>query len=246
MRRLVEALTVMHVRTWSGLFVGCSALAAFALAACTVGETQERTQGTPACENLDHSKTVREQAQEIFECAKFLDTAQAEHAFESGVPGTNDKQWLDDPPNGGGPPNFNCIGSIWPERRAHLNPTANVGPFESGGGRVTAKIELKTGHRDKDCRLYPQGPLNLYPGISYVFFYELRDSLDAQNNKPGRIAVVHEDATLPSGQRIQIRPMKICWHPGQGYEHAFARWSLEPEDAKGWWTCVNGGCCNMP
>lgn len=241
MRRIVEAISGMCARTGSGLSVACLAMAAAALAGCATAETQEVAEGTPACQNLDHTAPAQQQGAEILECAQELDD---QDAFESGIPGTFDQQWLDEPqPHG--PPNFNCIGTIWPEKRAHKNDTLAVGPFQNGGGRVTAKILIEQGPDAGTCGAYQQGPARLYPGVSYVFVYAL-GRVGEQSKKPARVAIVHEDGTLPQGQQFQDLPMRVCWHPDFGYEHAHGRWLHQPRDARAWWTCVDKGCCNMP
>ncbi len=232
-------------------------MAAAALAGCATAETQEVAVGTPACENLDHTKNIETQEDSILACAKELNAA---GAFESGIPGTFDKRWLDEPQQHG-PPHFNCIGTIWPEKRAHMNDITDVGPFQNGGGRVTAKILIEQSPGAGSCRFYRQGPLqgppqdppqgpppgtvHLYPGISYVFVYDLGEE-DEHSKKPARVVIVHEDGSLPPGQQFQNRPIRVCWHPTFGYQHAHGRWQMEPVDVKGGWTCVNKGCCNMP
>lgn len=244
MRRLVETLTGKRARTESGPCVAGFAIVLTALVGCASAETQqvqEMAAGTPPCENLDHTKNIQGQEQAILECAQALDAAQA---FDSKIPGTFDENWLDEP-QPTGPPKFKCIGTIWPEKRAHANDTTHVGPFRDGGGRVTAKILVQQSPGAEECTGYQQGAVRLYPGVSYAFVYALGREGE-HSKKPARVMIVHEDGSLPQGQQFQDRPMHVCWHPDFGYEHAHGRWQKEPVDVRGWWTCVDRGCCNMP
>lgn len=197
------------------------------------GMTELRGQGTPSC-NLDPRVPVQQQIDAIRKCAIELDAA---GAFESGIAGTNDQQWLDE----GVPPQFNCIGSLWAEERAHTNSVSDLGSPRDGGGRVTLKVLIEQGPGAEECTGYHQGPVKLPLGVSYVFVYSL-GRIQTNGKKPAHIIIVPESA----GEQAKFAPMQVCWHEQYGYEHAHARWLHDPKDARGWWTCVHNGCCNMP
>ena len=192
--------------------------------------------GTPPASrwglNIDPSRPLQPQYGQLRDYAQRLD---ALGYFASAVIGTWDKQWLDEPKEQGhkGPPNFNCLGTIWPEANAHENPGEDLLQMPDAG-RITAKILIEGDH----CPFYEQGDVRLWPGVSYVWIDSF--SVVSEDEAVARVAIIHET------RQLQETTIKICWHPGYTYAHAHARWRHDPDDAKAWWTCVKKGCCNLP
>jgi hypothetical protein len=189
-------------------------------------------EGTPAC-SLDSSKPPHTQIDAIRTCALQLDDGDA---FHCRIQGTCDTRWLDE----GTPAVFNCIGTLTPEKRAHWNTREDLGRWQDGGGRVTLKVEVEQRPGAGACTGYQQGPVRLPLGVSYVFIHTL-GATEPDGKKRARMIIVPAD---PSVQEA-LATIKVCWHQEYGYEHPRAQWRHEPVDVKGWWTCADGGCCNM-
>ncbi len=200
------------------------------------GCASQVTQRTPpALEfgiRIDPTQDLRRQGEQLRAYASALDDR---GYFESGVRGTKDKQWLDEPLEGSRSrtvPEVRCLGTIWPEMHAHKNWGQDLRRVP-GEGRITAKFKIE------HCDGYEQGRFTLPPGVSYLWVDSFQQPADSATQTTVRMALI----PYPEGE-IQVHDsVKVCWHRDYGYEHAHARWLFDEDDARSWLTCVEYGCC---
>jgi hypothetical protein len=209
--------------------------------AVTVTAARLSAQGTPSPLDLgvDSITDPVNQADLLRRYARLLH-------FDSGVPGSDDEQYIDvirprRPGEQRGRRTFDCRARIWPEPSAHRNDSTAYRRPRDGGGRITARIQLHPGCRRADGH-DGYGKYDLFPiGYSYVWI----DSYDPQGNAEwgkARAIIVPRDHRLALIVRDSIA---ICKHEDYEDAYATARWVHQPNDAGAWWTCMRTGCCNL-
>ena len=112
-------------------------------------------------------------------------------------------------------------GAVAPERCAHMNTAADLGP---GAGRIVSR-QTMAGPYDK---------LSLPAGVSYLW-------VDNLTGTEARGVIIPEDASLPA----RVVAIRIEPHPAGLPRRAFAeaRWMFDPDDDWIWVACEQEGCC---